>query len=53
MACAPSAMIDVFGGFMTSKTTNYMDRHVLLGTLYTLIGLAGVFLLASYLSAIQ
>jgi len=47
-------MIGVFGGFMTSKTTTYnMDRHVLLGTLYTLIGLAGVFLLASYLSAIQ
>jgi hypothetical protein len=39
---------------MTSKTSTYnMDRHALLGTLYTLIVLTGVFLLANYLSAIQ
>jgi len=47
-------MIDVFGGFMTSKTSTYhMDRHLIVGTIYTLIGLAGVWLLANYLSAIQ
>jgi hypothetical protein len=54
MSRAPSAMIDVFGGFMTSRTSSYnLDRHVLLGAIYTLIGLAGVCLLANYLSAIQ
>jgi hypothetical protein len=54
MACASGAMIYWFGGFMTSRTfEHYTDRHTLLGTLFTLIGLAGVLLLANYLSAIQ
>jgi uncharacterized iron-regulated membrane protein len=53
MPRSSSATIEA-GGFMTSKTSAYyMDRHLLLGTLYTLVGLAGVWLLASYLSAIQ
>jgi hypothetical protein len=54
----PSSATICAGGLMTPKTSvylegRYVDRHLLMGALYTLVGLAGVWLLASYLSAIQ
>jgi hypothetical protein len=58
MPSTSSATMEARGCSMTSKTPMYLegrfvDRHLLLGALYTVIGLAGVWLLASYLSAIQ
>jgi hypothetical protein len=51
----PSSSSAIFtGGFMASRTVeHYTDRHLVVGTLCTLIGLAAVCLLANYLSAIQ